>query len=78
MKHIRREFQDQLLNEIIEFKKYGKAIEHTTGESLIKKIIVIKLANNNIPFKVINLGAGLTKITTETNTGSKCNGTGKC
>ena len=42
------------------------------------KWLVTQLAARNISFKVINLGAGVRRVTTETSTCPKCNGTGRC
>ena len=43
-----------------------------------KKWMVIQLTNAGIPFKMINLGAGVVRITTNTEVCPKCGGTGRC
>ena len=42
------------------------------------KWLIEQLASRNVAFKVINLGCGVKKITTDTNVCSKCGGTGRC
>lgn len=48
--------------------------------SFLKAIqwLICELASKEIPFRVINLGAGVKKITTEVDVCPKCHGTGKC
>lgn len=70
--------EEWLREEIIKYQDHQIPFECSTGISIVKKYIVLKLANWKIPFKVINLGCGVTKITTITNTCPKCNGTGSC
>jgi len=40
--------------------------------------LIEKLARADRPFKVINLGGGVKRITTKVDLCKKCNGTGKC
>lgn len=40
--------------------------------------LVKELVRREIPFRVLNLGAGVKKITTKVETCPKCHGTGKC
>jgi hypothetical protein len=40
--------------------------------------LICQLADQNIAFKVIQLGAGVKRVTTKANVCPKCNGTGKC
>lgn len=40
--------------------------------------LVWELARRKISFKVIQLGAGVKRVTTDTTVCPKCNGTGKC
>lgn len=40
--------------------------------------LILELSNLNIPFKVLNLGAGVKKITNNLGVCPKCNGSGKC
>ncbi len=58
--------------------KNNRIYELTTGEALAAKWLVRHLANKNISFRVINMGAGVKKITTDVSTCPKCGGTGKC
>lgn len=56
----------------------GKFIQHDCIRKDAAQFLVLELSQFNIPFKVINLGAGVTRITTEVDTCPKCKGTGKC
>jgi len=38
----------------------------------------LQLTSAGVPFKVIQLGAGVNRVTTETDQCPKCHGTGKC
>lgn len=40
--------------------------------------LVLELTNRNIPFRVIQLGAGVKRVTTDTEQCPKCHGTGRC
>lgn len=53
-------------------------VDETTGFNLASKWLICMLSEKEIPFKVIHLGAGVKRITTQTETCPKCNGTGKC
>lgn len=52
--------------------------EFTCTNNLSAQFLVLRLTEANIPFRIINLGAGLKKITTETDICPKCKGTGRC
>ena len=51
--------------------------EHTSDINLATQWLVSYLDEQGIPFKVINLGAGVKKVTTKMDICPKCNGTGK-
>lgn len=51
--------------------------EHTNSFNLAIQWLVSYLDAQNIPSKVINLGAGVKKVTTKMDTCPKCNGTGR-
>jgi len=55
-----------------------KFIQFDTAYKPAAQFLVMELAQKNIPFRVINLGAGVTRVTIETDTCPKCKGTGKC
>lgn len=40
--------------------------------------LVSYLTKNGVAYKIINLGAGVKRITTDVKVCSKCNGTGRC
>jgi hypothetical protein len=64
-----------------DIRKYGEEhipFKRTTAIAQAKRYVVLQLAQRNIPFRVINLGCGVTTITTETDTCPKCGGTGRC
>lgn len=49
-----------------------------TEFSLAAKWMILFLTECNIPFKVIQLGAGVKRITTDVDVCPKCHGTGRC
>lgn len=53
-------------------------LEWVLDSNLASSYIVKHLTLNNVPFKVLNMGAGVKKITTAVDTCPKCHGTGKC
>lgn len=55
----------------------GENIEYTSGYNIAIKFLALKLAEMHIPFRIMNLGAGVKKITTKVDTCPKCHGTGK-
>ena len=40
--------------------------------------LILQLTEADIPFRLIQLGAGVKRVTTETDQCPKCHGTGKC
>jgi hypothetical protein len=40
--------------------------------------LILRLTEADIPFRLIQLGAGVKRVTTETDQCPKCHGTGKC
>lgn len=67
------EIQDQINKSLVEHIPF----KYTTAEPTAKRYIVLQLVRKSIPYRVINNGCGVSTITTETDTCSKCNGTGK-
>ena len=55
-----------------------KAIEVTTSFNQAIQWLIIALDKFGIPFRVISLGAGVKKVTTDVQVCPKCHGTGKC
>lgn len=55
-----------------------KNVNLTTNHNIIAKYIIGLLAKKDIPFRLINLGAGVKRITTDVDICPKCNGTGRC
>lgn len=55
-----------------------KVIDVVSNYNPASQWLILNLAKNNISFKVINLGAGVKRITTQTDVCPKCNGTGRC
>jgi len=61
-----------------EYRKSGTHISVTITFNAAAQWLVCYLDKYNVPYKVISLGAGAKKITTQTEICSKCRGTGKC
>ena len=53
-------------------------IDVTTSHNQAIQWLIASLANREIPFKLIQLGAGVKRVTTLTDVCPKCNGTGRC
>lgn len=74
MKMINNKWQKEIISkceknlEIDEIISFNKATQW----------LISYLAERKIAFKVINLGAGVKRITTNVNICPKCSGTGKC
>jgi hypothetical protein len=61
----------------MEAEVYKPDFELRTNISEAASWLVLQLAERGLPFKVVNLGAGVKLITRKTNTCPKCHGTGK-
>lgn len=55
-----------------------KEIDLTLSDNLAVQWMICRLAEKGIPFRLIQLGAGVRRITTKTDICPKCNGTGRC
>ena len=55
----------------------GGFTEYTSAITVAMTWLALRLAERGIPFKVLNLGAGVKKITTKVDICPKCRGTGK-
>jgi hypothetical protein len=55
-----------------------KEIDETISYNPAVQWLICLLAQKNIAFKVIQLGAGVKRVTTDVHTCQKCNGTGRC
>lgn len=70
---------DAKKEEIAVYKRNGQpAIDVTTTCNTAIQWLICQLTAHNIPFKLIQLGAGVKRVTTDTTVCPKCNGTGKC
>lgn len=56
----------------------GTVFTKVTGCNVMAKIVVLYLTDSCIPFKVVAMGAGVKKITTDVTICPKCRGLGKC
>lgn len=64
-------------NEMISRISQGEEIEYTSAIGIAIRFLVLELTRRNVPFRIMNLGAGVKKITTKVDTCPKCHGTGK-
>jgi hypothetical protein len=55
-----------------------KPLELVTSINLGVQWLIVRLSKEGIPFKVLQLGAGVKRITTDVQVCPKCNGTGRC
>ena len=63
---------------IAAWRRDGTHIETVASENFAIEHIIVRLAKESIPFRLINLGAGVKRITTDTQVCPKCGGTGRC
>jgi len=68
---------DEMTEKMTSFRAGGDPIEITTAESNVKSWMVINFDKFKIPFAVYSLGAGVSKITTDTQVCPKCKGSGR-
>ncbi|MEY2703522.1 MAG: hypothetical protein RLY43_2161 [Bacteroidota bacterium] len=67
-----KEKMDAFLNHTID------SYELTTAVSKAINFAVLCLLKKNISYKILNMGGGVKRITTKTDTCPKCKGLGKC
>ena len=53
-------------------------VDVTTQYAILAQWLIVNLSNAKRGFQVVNLGAGVRRITTDTKVCPKCNGTGRC
>lgn len=70
--------REKLRNTIDEAHRTGTPFEQVTHCNIWAKIVVLALTGRGVPFKVLQMGAGVKKITTQVDTCPKCKGLGKC
>ena len=80
MKQINQKWLDKIKGIVNEAQNKNEKpqINEIIQTNYVSKWLIAYLASKNISFKVINLGAGVKRITTDTNICPKCNGTGRC
>ena len=61
-------WKDQMLSAI----KNGNLVDETTATKVAIRFLIIALTNANRPFKLFNLGAGVQRLTTDTETCPCC------
>jgi len=71
---LRQDWKDKMEGSIAR----GEFTECVTSLKLALQFLVIWLNEAFTPYKIIDLGAGVKKITTKVDTCPKCHGTGKC
>ena len=64
--------------DILELLDAGQPIDRTISFNKATQWLIMTLSQRGVAFKLINLGAGVKRITTETDVCPKCNGTGRC
>ena len=69
--------KDSWKAEMMERIENGTFGEYRTAIPVAATWLVLQLSARKIPFRVMNLGAGVKLITTKTDTCPKCKGTGR-
>lgn len=72
------EKREKLRDTIDDAVRTGQPFEQVTSCNVWAKIVVLSLTGRGVPFKVLQMGAGVKKITTQVDTCPKCKGLGKC
>jgi hypothetical protein len=81
---INPKWEDKIRSEIAEYldrraSGYApKHIDETSSFSASVQWLVCLLSKKGIAFKVVQLGAGVRRVTTDVAICTKCNGTGRC
>lgn len=70
--------RETLRNTIDDAVRSGAPFEQVTACNIWAKIVVLSLTGRGVPFKVLQMGAGVKKITTQVDVCPKCKGLGKC
>ena len=73
--------REQEIAAYVEAKSNGSElpkIDVTTATNQAIQWLIMRLSKAEIGFKLIQLGAGVKRVTTETDVCPKCNGTGRC
>jgi len=71
---LRQDWKDKMEETIA----FGNFTEYTTAIKVALTFIVLRLNEAFTSYKILDLGAGVKKITTKVDTCPKCHGTGKC
>ena len=66
------------MGEFSDYRLHQKPIDVTCQYNPAIQWLIMLLSKEGISFKLINLGAGVKRVTTLTDVCPKCNGTGKC
>ena len=75
---LRKDWRDDMMRRMLEFKEHKRdKFEFVTTIPIAKKWLIIRLHDLGIQFVVHNLGAGVTKITTDAGICPKCHGKGR-
>ena len=48
------------------------------ADNFVRQHLILMLASEGIPYRVVDLGCGVKEITTDTSVCPRCRGTGKC
>ena len=72
------EWIKQRMVEFGEYRRNQTPIDVISQYNLAIQWLVAMLAKEGVSFRVIQLGAGVKRVTTLTDVCPKCNGTGKC
>jgi len=70
--------RETMRNEFRDAHNMGQVLEKVTSCNTWAKIMVMSLTGMGIPFKVVPMGAGVKKVTTDVQICPKCKGLGKC
>ncbi len=72
------EWTDKRMADLASYRRNQTPIDVISQYNLAIQWLVAMLAREGVPFRLIQLGAGVKRVTTLTDVCPKCNGTGKC
>jgi hypothetical protein len=74
MKRLRIEWMNEVDKQIDRYKLFGEHFNYTLSWIVAKRFLINKLLEKDIPYKIVNCGAGVSCITTNTYVCPLCKG----
>jgi len=75
---VSKKWKDQVLAKMATFLATGEHFEETSDYNPATQWMICRMVAKGIPFRLIQMGAGVKHITTHTDICPKCHGMGRC